>query len=233
MIVIAVLIALMSKQQALIAALKQQSYLEDSILATESSINQFTFQVKNSAFSGPANYTILKRELQVTIQGISEYLHSSADQAISPTVLSERDFAITNEGLNSASARQVAQNTLDLLHTLIELPIADATQRIQQQFSLLPMVNAMQAEENALLLRIQALRNKMFLTTILGAVVIVLWYFVAWLFYKSNVNKSPKKFSKSKLRLAVVDDDRDLQNKEFLQLISHEFSANKCNYQCS
>ncbi len=225
MVVIAVLIALMSKQQALIAALKQQSYLEDNILATESSINQFTFQVESSAFSGPANYTILKRELQVTVQGISEYLRSSAGQAISPTVLSERDFAIAKEGLNSASARQVAQTTLDLLYTLIELPIADATQRIQQQFSLLPMVNAMQAEENALLLRIQALRNKMLLTTILGAVVIVLWYFIACFFYKSNANKSPKKFGKSKLRLAVVDDDRDLQNKEFLQLISHEFRA--------
>ena len=92
-------------------------------------------------------------------------------------------------------------------------------------YSLLPMLNAMQAEENALLLRIQALRNKMLLTTILGAVVIVLWYFIAWLFYKSNANKSPKKFGKSKLRLAMVDDDRDLQNKEFLQLISHEFRA--------
>lgn len=225
MVVIAVLIALMSKQQALIAALKQQSYLEDNILATESSINQFTFQVESSAFSGPANYTILKRELQVTVQGISEYLRSSAGQAISPTVLSERDFAIAKEGLNSASARQVAQTTLDLLYTLIELPTDDATQRIQQQFSLLPMVNAMQAEENALLLRIQALRNKMLLTTILGAVVIVLWYFIACFFYKSNANKSPKKFGKSKLRLAVVDDDRDLQNKEFLQLISHEFRA--------
>ena len=86
--------------------------------------------------------------------------------------------------MTSASARQVAQTTLDLLYTLIELPIDDATQRIQQQFSLLPMVKAMQAEENALLLRIQALRNKMLLTTILGAVVIVLWYFIAWLFYK-------------------------------------------------
>ncbi len=198
MIVIAVLIALMSKQQALIAVLKQQIYLEDNILATESSINQFTFRMESSAFSEPANYTILKRELQITVQGISEYLRSSAGQAISPTVLSERDFAKANEGLTSASARQVAQTTLDLLHTLIELPIADATQRIQQQFSLLPMVKAMQAEESALLLRIQALRNKMLLTTILGAVVIVLWYFIAWLFYKSNANKSPKKFGNRK-----------------------------------
>ena len=98
MIVIAVLIALMSKQQALIAVLKQQNYLEDNILATESSINQFTFRMESSAFSEPANYTILKRELQITVQGISEYLRSSAGQAISPTVLSERDFAKANEG---------------------------------------------------------------------------------------------------------------------------------------
>ena len=143
---IAVLIALMSKQQALITALKQQSYLEDNILATESSINQFTFRWRAARFLD-RNYTILKRELQVTVQGISEYLRSSAGQAISPTVLSGETYVA--KGLNSASARQVAQTTLDLLYTLIELPTDDATQRIQQQFSLLPMVNAMQAEENA------------------------------------------------------------------------------------
>ena len=84
MIVIAVLIALMSKQQALIAALKQQSYLEDNILATESSINQFTFRMESSAFSEPANYAIPKARATDHRSGISEYLRSSAGRLSRP-----------------------------------------------------------------------------------------------------------------------------------------------------
>ncbi len=139
--------------------------------------------------------------------------------------MSKEDFLSAEEGLAHASARHIAKTTLNLLHTLIEVPPAETAQYIQQQFSLLPMVTAIQAEEKAVLLRIQELRHKMLLTTIFGVIIIVLWYFVTWLFFRSNINKSPQKFVRSKLRLAIVDDERDLQNKEFLKLISHEFRA--------
>lgn len=224
-ITIVVLLVLMSKQQTLITSLKHQSYLEDSILATEHRLTQFKTQMESGSTPTAASYAILKRELQVSYQSVSEYLIDHSDQLISPLVLSKEDFLSAEEGLAHASARHIAKTTLNLLHTLIEVPPAETAQYIQQQFSLLPMVTAIQAEEKAVLLRIQELRHKMLLTTIFGVIIIVLWYFVTWLFFRSNINKSPQKFVRSKLRLAIVDDERDLQNKEFLQLISHEFRA--------
>ena len=224
-ITIVVLLVLMSKQQTLITSLKHQSYLEDSILATEHRLTQFKTQMESGSTPTAASYAILKRELQVSYQSVSEYLNNHSDQLISPLVLSKEDFLSAEEGLAHASARHIAKTTLNLLHTLIEVPPAETAQYIQQQFSLLPMVTAIQAEEKAVLLRIQELRHKMLLTTIFGVIIIVLWYFVTWLFFRSNINKSPQKFVRSKLRLAIVDDERDLQNKEFLQLISHEFRA--------
>lgn len=224
-ITIVVLLVLMSKQQTLITSLKHQSYLEDSILATEHRLTQFKTQMESGSTPTAASYAILKRELQVSYQSVSEYLNNHSDQQISPLVLSKEDFLSAEEGLAHASARHIAKTTLNLLHTLIEVPPAETAQYIQQQFSLLPMVTAIQAEEKAVLLRIQELRHKMLLTTIFGVIIIVLWYFVTWLFFRSNINKSPQKFVRSKLRLAIVDDERDLQNKEFLQLISHEFRA--------
>ena len=224
-ITIVVLLVLMSKQQTLITSLKHQSYLEDSILATEHRLTQFKTQMESGSTPTAASYAILKRELQVSYQSVSEYLNNHSDQLISPLVLSKEDFLSAEEGLAHASARHIAKTTLNLLHTLIEVPPSETAQYIQQQFSLLPMVTAIQAEEKAVLLRIQELRHKMLLTTIFGVIIIVLWYFVAWLFFRSNINKSPQKFVRSKLRLAIVDDERDLQNKEFLQLISHEFRA--------
>ena len=224
-ITIVVLLVLMSKQQTLITSLKHQSYLEDSILATEHRLTQFKTLMESGSTPTAASYAILKRELQVSYQSVSEYLNNHSDQLISPLVLSKEDFLSAEEGLAHASARHIAKTTLNLLHTLIEVPPSETAQYIQQQFSLLPMVTAIQAEEKAVLLRIQELRHKMLLTTIFGVIIIVLWYFVAWLFFRSNINKSPQKFVRSKLRLAIVDDERDLQNKEFLQLISHEFRA--------
>ena len=224
-ITIVVLLVLMSKQQTLITSLKHQSYLEDSILATEHRLTQFKTQMESGSTPTAASYAILKRELQVSYQSVSEYLNNHSDQLISPLVLSKEDFLSAEEGLAHASARHIAKTTLNLLHTLIEVPPSETAQYIQQQFSLLPMVTAIQAEEKAVLLRIQELRHKMLLTTIFGVIIIVLWYFVTWLFFRSNINKSPQKFVRSKLRLAIVDDERDLQNKEFLQLISHEFRA--------
>ena len=224
-ITIVVLLVLMSKQQTLITSLKHQSYLEDSILATEHRLTQFKTQMESGSTPTAASYAILKRELQVSYQSVSEYLINHSDQLISPLVLSKEDFLSAEEGLAHASARHIAKTTLNLLHTLIEIPPAETAQYIQQQFSLLPMVTAIQAEEKAVLLRIQELRHKMLLTTIFGVIIIVLWYFVTWLFFRSNINKSPQRFVRSKLRLAIVDDERDLQNKEFLQLISHEFRA--------
>ena len=224
-ITIVVLLVLMSKQQTFITSLKHQSYLEDSILATEHRLTQFKTQMESGSTPTAASYAILKRELQVSYQSVSEYLNNHSDQLISPLVLSKEDFLSAEEGLAHASARHIAKTTLNLLHTLIEVPPSETAQYIQQQFSLLPMVTAIQAEEKAVLLRIQELRHKMLLTTIFGVIIIVLWYFVAWLFFRSNINKSPQKFVRSKLRLAIVDDERDLQNKEFLQLISHEFRA--------
>ena len=224
-ITIVVLLVLMSKQQTFITSLKHQSYLEDSILATEHRLTQFKTQMESGSTPTAASYAILKRELQVSYQSVSEYLNNHSDQLISPLILSKEDFLSAEEGLAHASARHIAKTTLNLLHTLIEVPPSETAQYIQQQFSLLPMVTAIQAEEKAVLLRIQELRHKMLLTTIFGVIIIVLWYFVAWLFFRSNINKSPQKFVRSKLRLAIVDDERDLQNKEFLQLISHEFRA--------
>ncbi len=224
-ITIVVLLVLMSKQQTLITSLKHQSYLEDSILATEHRLTQFKTLMESGSTPTAASYAILKRELQVSYQSVSEYLNNHSDQLISPLVLSKEDFLSAEEGLAHASARHIAKTTLNLLHTLIEVPPSETAQYIQQQFSLLPMVTAIQAEEKAVLLRIQELRHKMLLTTMFGVIIIVLWYFVTWLFFRSNINKSPQKFVRSKLRLAIVDDERDLQNKEFLQLISHEFRA--------
>ncbi|SVD85573.1 uncharacterized protein METZ01_LOCUS438427, partial [marine metagenome] len=208
-ITIVVLLVLMSKQQTLITSLKHQSYLEDSILATEHRLTQFKTQMESGSTPTAASYAILKRELQVSYQSVSEYLINHSDQLISPLVLSKEDFLSAEEGLAHASARHIAKTTLNLLHTLIEIPPAETAQYIQQQFSLLPMVTAIQAEEKAVLLRIQELRHKMLLTTIFGVIIIVLWYFVTWLFFRSNINKSPQKFVRSKLRLAIVDDERD------------------------
>ncbi|WP_394224283.1 hybrid sensor histidine kinase/response regulator [Alteromonas gracilis] len=221
----ALLLHFLGKQQTYITALKAQSQLEDSILVSENRIRQFQSRSKSETAANGTPFSTLKLVMQVSYQEITEYLLDDLNTKTPPKILSEEDFVSAKESLNRNSTRHTAKTTRSLLFTLIELPPEVAAQFIIEGFSLLPMVQAMQGEESALLLRIQNVRHHILLTTIFGATALLLWYLIAWLICKSNSGKPLPKFNKSKLRVAVAEDKRDLRNKEFLQLISHEFRA--------
>ncbi|MBT3135542.1 response regulator [Alteromonas sp. ALT199] len=221
LVVISILLVLISKQQSFIANLKQQSDIQDNLIISENRINQFNTQVQNDNHA----YTALKYRLQVNYQEISQFLQYrwKADTALLP--LSKEEFTEKNKTLSKDSVQESAKTTLTLLHTLIELPNNEIVRYMQGGFSLLPLLHALQAEEKALILGVQSHRQKMLLTTLFGAIALVFGYLGACFFATNSPRKSLRKLHKSKVRLAIADDEGDLQNKEFLKLISHEFRA--------
>ena len=221
LVVISILLVLISNQQSFIANLKQQSDIQDNLIISENRINQFNTQVQNDNHA----YTALKYRLQINYQEISQYLQYrwKADTALLP--LSKEEFTEKNKTLSKDSVQESAKTTLILLHTLIELPHNEIVRYMQGGFSLLPLLHALQAEEKALILGVQSHRQKMLLTTLFGTIALVFWYLGACFFATSSPRKSLRKLHKSKLRLAIADDEGDFQNKEFLKLISHEFRA--------
>ena len=220
-VIISFLLILMSKQQSFITRLTQHSNLQNHLLISEHRINQFHSQAQNTN----RLRTALEHELHIAFQGLKQHIQNEWGEYETSSALSSAAFMDAYKGLGRASAQETAQTTLMLLYTLIELPPAEAVRYIQNGFSLLPLLKTLQAEEKALILRIQSLRHKTLLTTLFAAITLVLWYFIAWLFNKSASSRPLRKLRKSKLRLAIAEDEQDLQDKEFLQLISHEFRA--------
>ncbi|MDY6975169.1 MAG: response regulator [Pseudomonadota bacterium] len=220
-IIISILLVLNTKQQSFITSLKQKSDLENSIITAEYRIHQFNSQTQ----SNNGTHTALAYQLQVTYQGLNRYLEDRWRVSDNLAPVSKEEFTKAYKGLNRATAEESAKTTRILLYTLMALPPTEMKPYIDDGFSLLPLLSTLQAEENAVLLRVQGLREKMLLTTLFGTVVLVLWYLGAWLVSKSSPKKSLRKLHKSNVRLAVADYGQDLQNKEFLKLISHEFRA--------
>ncbi|MCZ8529411.1 response regulator [Alteromonas sp. PRIM-21] len=220
-IIISILLVLNTKQQSFITSLKQKSDLEDSIITAEYRIHQFNSQTQ----SNNGTHTALAHQLQVTYQGLNRYVEDRWRVSDNLAPVSKEEFTKAYKGLNRATAEESAKTTRILLYTLMALSPTEMTLYIDDGFSLLPLLSTLQAEENAVLLRVQGLREKMLLTTLFGTVVMVLWYLGAWLVSKSSPKKPLRKLHKSNVRLAVADYGQDLQNKEFLKLISHEFRA--------
>ncbi|CAA0359765.1 Histidine kinase [Alteromonas alvinellae] len=221
-VIISILLALMSKQQSFITVLNQQSELRNMLLTSEHRIHKLNTRDEDA---NPIR-TALEYELQIAFQGLQQHIQKEGGVYESISPLSDTAFSEATTSLESTSAKETLKTTLVLLHTLLQLPHSEKVRYIKKDgFSLLPLLKALQAEENALLSRIQSLQHKKLLTTLLGVIILVLWYFFVWLFYKSSVKRPLRKLHKSKLRLAIADDQTDLQNKEFLKLISHEFRA--------
>ncbi len=221
MIVMSILLALITKQQSFITDLKQQNNLEDSLISAEYRIDQLNSQM----LSNSATHTALAHQLQVTYQELNRYLLDKQRVSAPASSVSQIEFQSAYKSLNKATAEETAKQTRILLYTLVELPPTELKAYIDDDFSLLPLLKSLKAEENAVLLRIQALREKMLITTLFGAVALALCYLCAWLFTRNVPKSSLRKLNKSKVRLAIADNSEDLQDRKFLQLISHEFRA--------
>lgn len=221
MIVMSILLALITKQQSFITDLKQQNNLEDSLISAEYRIDQLNSQM----LSNSATHTALAHQLQVTYQELNRYLLDKQRVSAPASSVSKIEFQSAYKSLSKATAEETAKQTRILLYTLVELPPTELKAYIDDDFSLLPLLKSLKAEENAVLLRIQALREKMLITTLFGAVALALCYLCAWLFTRNVPKSSLRKLNKSKVRLAIADNSEDLQDRKFLQLISHEFRA--------
>ena len=198
----------MSKQQSFITVLNQQSELRNMLLTSEHRIHKLNTRDEDA---NPIR-TALEYELQIAFQGLQQHIQKEGGVYESISPLSDTAFSEATTSLESTSAKETLKTTLVLLHTLLQLPHSEKVRYIKKDgFSLLPLLKALQAEENALLSRIQSLQHKKLLTTLLGVIILVLWYFFVWLFYKSSVKRPLRKLHKSKLRLAIADDQTDLQ----------------------
>lgn len=221
MIVMSILLALITKQQSFITDLEQQNNLEDSLISAEYRIDQLNSQM----LSNSATHTALAHQLQVTYQELNRYLLDKQRVSALASSVSKEEFQSAYKSLSKATAEETAKQTRILLYTLVELPPTELKAYIDDDFSLLPLLKSLKAEENAVLLRIQALREKMLIATLFGAVALALCYLYAWLFTRNVPKSSLRKLNKSKVRLAIADNSEDLQDRKFLQLISHEFRA--------
>tara|TARA_Y100000296_G_scaffold69313_1_gene83067 strand:- start:806 stop:2875 length:2070 start_codon:yes stop_codon:yes gene_type:complete len=216
-----ILLALITKQQSFITDLKQQNNLEDSLISAEYRIDQLNSQMLNNS----ATHTALAHQLQVTYQELNRYLLDKQRVSAPASSVSKIEFQSAYKSLSKATAEETAKQTRILLYTLVELPPTELKTYIDDDFSLLPLLKSLKAEENAVLLRIQALREKMLITTLFSTVALALCYLCAWLFTRNVPKSSLRKLNKSKVRLAIADNSEDLQERKFLQLISHEFRA--------
>lgn len=217
-ITLLMMIYTLNQQHTALLALKASSQLEDYIVVTEQHLNHYQSAKSASALNQ------IQKDISSTYSMIEAYFSQDIDPNFVPKELSFQNFEIKLANLNRDSAHGIAQDTLLLLFTLKQLPKEQVISLLDSGFTLTPMINAMQAEEKSLIAKISNRRQQLVLILFFSSLALALLQLFTWLFYKSHSHKRVTKLTRSHLRVAMVENDAT-QQKEFLQLISHEFRA--------
>ena len=207
------------QQEKVSAALTEKSALEDAIIASEHRINRYY------TLGQPGELPALRRDLQETYASLKQYVINDIDNDFEPKVLSFDEFRQKQKQLSKDSAYHIAQDSVHLLHTIVNASVDDSKNLLGTNFTLLPLVNAMQTEERILIDEIAMLRQEMVVLLLVALVLAALLIGISWLFKDFIPHKHASSLHRSHLRLAMIDQEKELQEKEFLQLISQEFRA--------
>ncbi|MCB4437935.1 response regulator [Alteromonas sp. McT4-15] len=218
LVTLASLTHILNQQQRAISALKEHSAFEDALISTEQQINRYQYS-QNFDLVAP-----LQENLLATYQRIA--VHFAQEQKIMfvENELSFEDFESKQRSLMREVNHSVIQDTMLQLYTLAVLPSEQAAQLLNTVFTLTPLIDAIQIQESALQNQVSTIRQQMLLVLIFSVITLALIQVMAWLFSKNQPHKPASQLHRSALRVSFADKEQHHQ-KEFIQLISHEFRA--------
>lgn len=225
LITVTLLMSLVNKEERIVVSLTKGHAFEADILAAEQYINRYNLHDFTDSPPTTAPFNTLKLPLSVVHQNLRLFLETELGVSGVGKILNKETFLTVSRNLGDGSDEQTTVNVFNLVHTLVESPPNIAALYDTSGLTLLPLLTLIQDRESANLNKLQGLYSSFYLTLILGVLALSLWYFAAWLIYKRLTHSGRQRFSKSKLRITPMDDDSEMQNKAFLQLISHEFRA--------
>ncbi|BFT29098.1 hypothetical protein D210916BOD24_02740 [Alteromonas sp. D210916BOD_24] len=208
---------ILNNQHKYIYALEKHNSLGVYMVTTEHRIQRFQ--------ANPHAGTLepLQQNLSVLYQKIYDNFSLEIDPQFSPSALTDVAFENKQANLRSDAAHSVVQDTLLLLHTLVQAPPEQAFSLLDSGFSLVPMMNAMRIEENTLILKISEARNQLFLVLIFSLMGFVVQQIAALMSLNQNANDSVSQAFNITPSKALDEDGA--YKKELLQLIIHEFRA--------
>lgn len=218
LVTLASLTHILNQQQHAISALKQHSAFEDALISTEQQINRYQYS-QNIALVAP-----LQENLLATYQRIATHFAQEQEIKFVENELSFEAFEGKQRSLMRETNHSVIQDTMLQLYTLAVLPSEQAAQLLNAVFTLTPLINAIQTQESALQNQISSIRQQIVLVLIFSVITLALIQVIAWLFSKNQPHKSTSLLHRSALRVSFADKEQRHQ-KEFIQLISHEFRA--------
>lgn len=213
------LIYLLYQQQQTTNELTRKNALEDVIVSSEHRINRY------HASDNKEELSQLRESLLATLKHIEQYVVRDIDSEFLPVVLSEDEFKQKLGMLSQDSAHHIAKESLNLLNTVLQAPEEKSKALLSDNFTLLPLINAMQVEERMLIEKITVFRQEMLTLIIIALIITSLVCGTSWLFKDVIGHKSAQSFHRSNLRLAFINQEQALREKEFVQLISQEFRA--------
>ena len=214
-----ILLTSLYQQQKVSTALTEKSALEATIIALEHRINRYY------TLEQPNEVTALREDMRKTYTSLKQYVVNDIDNDFVPKVLSVDEFRQKQRQLSKDSAYHIAQDSVHLLHTILNASVDDSKILLGTNFTLLPLVNAMQTEERILIDEIAMLRQEMIVLVLVALTIAAILVGISWLFKDFIPHKHASSLHRSHLRLALIDQEKELQEKEFLQLISQEFRA--------
>ncbi|GMM69040.1 hypothetical protein MTsDn1_23350 [Alteromonas sp. MTD1] len=214
-----ILLTSLYQQQKVSTALTEKSALEATIIALEHRINRYY------TLEQPNEVTALREDMRKTYTSLKQYVVNDIDNDFVPKVLPVDEFRQKQRQLSKDSAYHIAQDSVHLLHTILNVSVDDSKILLGTNFTLLPLVNAMQTEERILIDEIAMLRQEMIVLVLVALTIAAILVGISWLFKDFIPHKNASSLHRSHLRLALIDQEKELREKEFLQLISQEFRA--------
>lgn len=218
LVTLASLTHILNQQQHAISVLKQHSAFEDALISTEQQINRYQYS-QNFALVAP-----LQENLLVTYQRIATHFAQEQEIKFVENELSFEAFESKQRSLMREVNHSVIQDTMLQIYTVAVLPSEQAAQLLNRVFTLTPLINAIQTQESALQNQISTIRQQILLILIFSVITLALIQVIAWVFSKNQPYKSTSLLHRSALRVSFADKEQHHQ-KEFIQLISHEFRA--------
>ncbi|GFD88566.1 hypothetical protein KUL152_07920 [Tenacibaculum sp. KUL152] len=218
LVTLASLTHILNQQQRAISALKEHSAFEDALISTEQQINRYQYS-QNFDLVAP-----LQENLLATYQRIAAHFAQEQKIMFVENELSFEDFESKQRSLMREVNHSVIQDTMLQIYTVAVLPSEQAAQLLNTVFTLTPLINAIQTQESALQNQISTIRQRILLILIFSVITLALIQVIAWLFSKNQPHKSTSQLHQSELRVSFTDKEQHHQ-KEFIQLISHEFRA--------
>lgn len=212
------LVLVLDKQQDAFSDVKKHNAIEDTIIDSEQHIHHF-LAMRDMALLTPLQASLLSTHKQI----LSHY-GQDIDPSYRSYVLSEEAFKSKQRNLNKHSTNSVIQDTLLQLYTLSEVSHKQVANLISGGFTLSPMLDAMQAQEAALVQRAAESRQYVLLIITLALIAFVLVRILSWLFGNKEARKTSALLAKSNLRFSFADKET-VNQKSFIRLLSHEFRA--------